>query len=267
MQWEMENQWKIFYTRADKWLFDYSPRILLAIIVLVAGQWLIRFTKNKATGFMKRRRVHSSLQPFFHSLIYLVLEVLLVLLVMGIMGIKLTIFAALIAALGAAAGLSLSGTLQNFASGVLILLLKPFKVGDNIVAQGMEGTVSSIQVFYTIITTYDNRTVIIPNGKLSNEVILNITQQGVRRLDVEFKFPYQIEVAAARKILQDAIAAHSAVVKQPEQRIGVSALGESSYTLTLNVWLSAHGFEDARLQLQEAIAVAIRTSGVLNKPA
>src|SRR3954470_10993697 len=139
---------------------------------------------------MTRRQLDSSLQPFLLSLLFTILQVLLLLTAMQIIGIQMTIFAALIGGIGVAAGLALSGTLQNFTSGILILLLKPFRVGDIIIAQGQEGIVQSIQIFYTVVVTYDNRDVIIPNSKLSNDLIINISQEGKRRLDLDIKLPY-----------------------------------------------------------------------------
>jgi small conductance mechanosensitive channel len=230
--------------------------------VLIAGEIAIRFLRRSLDKIMKRRKINFSLQPFLDSLIAVVLQVVLFLFLLQILGIKLTLFAALVAALGAAVGLSLSGTLQNFASGVLILLLKPFKNGDNIVTQGQEGTVTSIQIFYTLVTTYDKRTVIIPNSKLSNEVILNITQQGVRRLDIPLKFPYKTDIAAVRKLLISTLAQIPEALKDPAIRVGVSELEESNYIVTTNVWLNAHGFEDARLRILERILDSINSSGL-----
>lgn len=170
---------------------------------------------------------------------------------MQILGIRLTIFAAVIAAFGAAAGLALSGTLQNFASGILILLLKPFKVGDNILAQGIEGTVSSIQIFYTVITPYDNRTVIMPNSKLSNEVIINITQQGFRRLDVTLTFSKQNDLATVKRVISDAVKAFPDICRDKAFRVGVSDIGVGDYKIQINVWVKAHGFEDTRMAFNE----------------
>src|SRR3954470_15622031 len=142
---------------------------------------------------MTRRQLDSSLQPFLLSLLFTILQVLLLLTAMQIIGIQMTIFAALIGGIGVAAGLALSGTLQNFTSGILILMLKPFRVGENIIAQGQEGTVKTIQIFFTVVKTFDNRTVIIPNSKLSNEVIVNLSREGKRRLDIELKFNYGVD--------------------------------------------------------------------------
>jgi small conductance mechanosensitive channel len=181
---------------------------------------------------------------------------------MQIIGIQMTVFAALIGAIGVAAGLALSGTLQNFTSGVLILILKPFGVGDNIVAQGQEGTVTAIKIFYTVVKTYDNRTVVIPNSKLSNEVILNVSASGNRRLDVELKFTNAIEFSTVKQIVNDVLDRAQNALKVPERRIGISSIEPDGYKVMVNVWLDAHGFVDTKMEIQEKIMEALKTSGL-----
>ncbi|RYZ94935.1 MAG: mechanosensitive ion channel family protein, partial [Sphingobacteriaceae bacterium] len=140
-----------FYDKAYDWVFTHGPNILFGIIILIIGLWFIRFLKSRIRQKMSTREVSSSLQPFLLSLSITALNICLVLLVMQIMGIEATIFTTLVGAFGVATGLALSGTLQNFAGGVLILLLKPFELHDNIIAQGQDGKVTSIQIFYTVL--------------------------------------------------------------------------------------------------------------------
>lgn len=249
----MNKEFQIFYDKAVTWLVITGPKVLVAALVLIIGLWMIRLLRRKLRNYISKRKVNSSLRPFLESLIFTTLHIALFLLVMQLLGIQLTIFAAVIAAFGAAAGLALSGTLQNFASGVLILLLKPFKTGENIVAQGIEGNVVSIQIFYTIIKTFDNRTIIMPNSKLSNEVITNITREGSRRLDIELTFDIDVPVQAVKKMLADTFRQSSDIAPQPEFRIGVSAVDTDEYKLKINLWINAHGFEDTRLKINEAI--------------
>ncbi|MCD0490612.1 mechanosensitive ion channel family protein [Pedobacter sp. MC2016-14] len=251
-----------YYDKFYDWLLLKGPDILLAIVFLFVGLWLIRIFSRWMQGRMQHHQVNSSLKPFFLNVTIVVLRALLIFLVMQTLGIPLTIFAALVGAIGVAAGLALSGTMQNFASGVLILLLRPFSVSDNIIAQGQEGTVTSIKLFYTVVTTFDNRTVIIPNSKLSNEVIINISALGSRRLDLELKFSYGIDLATVRKVIDQTIAESTAILKTPEKRIGISALEESGYKIMVNVWLNAHGFHDARLVFQENLMQNLKGSGI-----
>jgi small conductance mechanosensitive channel len=168
----------------------------------------------------------------------------------------------LIAALGVAVGLALSGTLQNFTGGILILLLKPFRVGDNIIAQGQEGTVTAIEIFYTVVTTFDNKTVILPNGKLSNEVIINTSRQGTRRIDVELKFNYGMDFTHVKDIVENTLTAYNNVLKEPVHRIGISSLDPDGFKVMINVWTKAHGFHDTRFILQEKIMENLKGGGI-----
>jgi len=259
---EVNQRVESFYDKLYDWLILKGPSILLGLFVLFVGFWLIRVFSNWMAKRLQHKKVNSSLKPFFLNMTTVVLRILLVFLAMQIFGIQLTVFAALIGAVGVAAGLALSGTMQNFASGVLILLLKPFQVSDNIIAQGQEGTVASIQLFFTVVTTFDNRKVIIPNSKLSNEVIINISSIGSRRLDLELKFNYGVALDKLKELIDKTISESQAILKTPEKRIGVSSLEESGYKVLINIWLPSHGFNDARLLFQEKLLENIKASGI-----
>jgi small conductance mechanosensitive channel len=251
-----------FYNAAYAWIINYGPRFLLGMVVLFVGLWLIKLVLNRSHQKLHQKEVDPTLKPFLMSLLGVVLRILLVLGVMQIIGIQMTLFAALIGAFGVAVGLALSGTLQNFASGILIMLLKPFVVGDNIVTQGLEGTVTSIQIFYTLMTTYDNRSVILPNSMLSNNMIINISREGSRRLDITYKFSNSVDIRQAKQVIDGTIAKEEKCLKTPEHRIGVSLLEADSFTLSVNVWVNAHGFEDTKLILQEAILQDLKDAGI-----
>lgn len=165
------------YNMFVNWLMVNGPRILIALVIFFVGQWVIRLFRKWLHKVLFRKDVESSVRPFIESLIIAVIQIVFFIFVMQIIGVELTVFAAGIASVGVAIGLALSGTLQNFACGLLILFLKPFRVGDRIIAQGQEGDVESIQIFYTIVRNKDNRTVIIPNSKLSNEVIVKFNEE------------------------------------------------------------------------------------------
>lgn len=256
------NQTANFYDKFYDWVILKGPNILLAIAVIAMGFWLIRVFSRWMQSRLQKKKVNSSLSPFFLSVSVAILRILLIFLTMQILGIQLTIFAALIGAVGVAAGLALSGTMQNFASGVLILLLKPFRVSDNIIAQGQEGTVTSIQLFFTVVTTFDNRTVVIPNSKLSNEVIINISAKGSRRLDLELKFNYGVDLQKVKQVVDETIAESKSILKTPEKRIGIATLEESGYKVLINAWLNSHGFHDARLIFQEKLLENLKASGI-----
>src|SRR3569833_465657 len=148
-------------------------------------------------------------------------------------------------------GLALSGTFQNFAGGLLILLLKPYELNDSIQAQGQEGTVTSIQIFYTVLITADNKTIIIPNGKLFNEVIVNVTREGKRRLDFEVKLAYAADIDKAKQIMLDAIKSTDGLLSKPEPRVGLIGLESDSMRFTINVWLQPANYLTAKIALQE----------------
>lgn len=250
-----------FYDLAYQWLITHGPKILIAIVVLFIGEWLIRILRKWSRRFFVASRF-TQVRPFLDGLIAVLLQILLVLLIMQIVGIQLTLFTAVIASFGVAAGLALSGTLQNFASGVLILLLRPYKIGDDIVTQSQEGVVSSIQLFYTVVISYDNKTIIVPNSKLSNEVIVNLSRKGTRRIDIELKFGYSINIDQVRKQVEDVILSSKDLLTDPAHRIVVSSIESDGYRILINVWTAAHGYNDARFALQEKIVNALKQSGI-----
>jgi small conductance mechanosensitive channel len=251
-----------FYQKAYDGMLNHGPKILFALIVFLAGQWVIRVCRKWIQRSLHRREINSSLRPFMQSLVITGLQVLLLLMVMQIVGVQMTMFAAAIASLGVAVGLALSGTLQNFASGVLILLLKPFKVGDNVVAQGQDGIVTSIELFYTVVTTFDNKAVIIPNSKLSNEVIVNISKEGRRRLDIELKFAHAFDMQQVQNVILRSVADCQEVMKEPAPSAGISAIEPDGFKVMVQVWVDALDYSNIRLIVNQKLLNDIKISGV-----
>jgi small conductance mechanosensitive channel len=251
-----------FYQEFHKWLVDRGPRYIGGLIIFFIGLWLIRFLRTRLRDRMVKKGIHSSLQPFFLSLTITVLYVLLVIWVMNFIGWEMSIFTTIIGAFSVAAGLALSGTFQNFAGGVLILLLKPFELNDSIMAQGQDGKVTSIQMFYTVLLTADNKTVIIPNGKLFNEVIVNITREGKRRLDFEVKVGYANDVEQVRGIIEKSIDTTSNLLKTPAPKVGINSLEIDSIRYIVNVWVQPANFLTAKMALQEKIIKDLTAAGV-----
>jgi small conductance mechanosensitive channel len=251
-----------FYHQFHVWLVANGQNYIFGVIVLILGFTAIKILRNRLRVRMARRKVDSSLQPFFLSLTITTLYVLLILSVFKIIGFELTVLSTIIGAFGVAAGLALSGTFQNFAGGVLILLLKPFELRDNIIAQGQDGVVTSIQLFYTVLLTGDNRTVIIPNGKLFNEVIVNITREGKRRLDFELKLGYIVDVEQVKGIIENAIKVTKGVIRKPEPIVGVYALEIDGIRFTVRVWVNPADYFDVKLFLQEKIVKDLRDADV-----
>lgn len=260
---QMQWNWEKFYERAYDWVITTGPRIIAAIIILLVGLWLIRTFNRSLKNILERKKFNPSLRYFLQNLVAIALQVLLIFLVLQIAGIQLTFFAAIIAGLSVAVGLALSGTLQNFVSGILILALRPYKVGDNVVMQGQEGTVTSIQLFYTNILTFDNKTIIVPNGQLSNNVVINLSRQGKRRLDIDLKFPYATVVEEVKKVLENSISSTKDILNEPIARIGVAELEPDRYTISVQVWVNAHGYQDSKFILQEKIMNDLKMAGFL----
>ncbi|HEX8023091.1 mechanosensitive ion channel family protein [Mucilaginibacter sp.] len=251
-----------FYTEFHHWVINRGPNYLGGVIIFFIGIWFIKWLRNRLRTRMVRRGIHSSLQPFFLSLTITAMYVLLVIWVMNIIGWEMTIFTTIIGAFSVAAGLALSGTFQNFAGGVLILLLKPFELDDSIVAQGQDGRVVSIQMFYTVLITADNKTVIIPNGKLFNEVIVNITREGRRRLDFEMRVGYNNDMEKAKAIMTKVVNANKDILHDPAARVGVISLDNDCVRFTINVWVDPANFLNAKINLQEQMLKELAAGGV-----
>ncbi|TDQ11880.1 mechanosensitive ion channel family protein [Pedobacter metabolipauper] len=253
---------KDFKDKSADWIIVHGPPIILGVVVLFIGLWLIKQFSKWLNSGLHKKKIDPSLKPFLVSLLVVVLRVLLVIAVIQILGIDITVFGAILGGVTVALGLALSGTLQNFSSGIIILFLKPFSVGDNIIAQGQEGTVTTIKIFYTIITTFDNKTVIVPNSKLSNEVIINISRTGSRRLDIELKFANSMDYAEVKNQIESAIKSSKDILKDPTYRIGISSIESDGYKVMLNLWLNAHGFIDAKMEFQEKLMTTLVKSGL-----
>lgn len=250
-----------FYNEFHIWLINRGPIYVAGIIYFFIGLWFIRFLRSRMRDRMAKKHVHSSLQPFLLSLVITSLYILLIISVMNIIGFQLTIFTTIIGAFSVAAGLALSGTFQNFAGGVLILLLKPFELEDNIIAQGQDGVVTSIQIFYTVLLTADNKTIIIPNGKLFNEVIVNITREGKRRLDFEVKLAYAADINKAKQIILDAIKSTNGILTD-DVRVGLIGLEIDSIRITINVWVEPANFLTVKINLMEKIINNLAAAGI-----
>lgn len=253
-----------FYEHAYDWIIRFGPKFLVGIAVLFIGLWLISQLMKWSRLRMQKKDIDATIKSFVMSLAAVALRVLLILGVMQIMGIEMTLFTALVGAFGVAAGLALSGTLQNFASGVLIMLLKPFKVGENINTNGMEGTVTSIQIFYTIVETFDNRVLIVPNSQLSNQLIINTSRKGTRRLDINLKFPNNADVKQSKSVIEKSLDRSEHCLKTPEKRIGMGEIQPDGFVLEICVWVNAHGFHDTKLAVQETLFEDIKKAGGLS---
>ena len=217
----------------------WGPKLAGAILALIIGLWLANMITGGLSRRMEKSEVDPSLRPFLKSLVSTLLKVLVVVSVLGMVGIQMTSFIAILGAAGLAVGMALSGTLQNFAGGVMILIFKPFKVGDFIEAQGYAGTVNAIQIFNTILKTPDNKTIIIPNGGLSTASMVNYSTEPTRRVDWTFGIAYGDDIDKAKDVLRSLLATNESVLKDPAPFVELGELADSSVNFTVRAWVNA----------------------------
>jgi small conductance mechanosensitive channel len=217
---------------------DLGITILKAAVIFFAGRLVIKLVDKLVRRVMERRNVDASIKSFLISMINVLLVILLIISIIGALGIETTSFAALLASAGIAIGMALSGNLSNFAGGLIILLFKPFRVNDYIVAQGTEGTVKEIQIFHTVLRTADNRLIYIPNGGLSSGVVTN-TNVDRRRVEWIFGVDYGTSYDLVRTTLETLLAADKRVLTDPAPFIAIHALADSSVNVVIRAWVQA----------------------------
>lgn len=238
------NDLKGYSEKANELLFTYGPKALMALVVLLVGLWLINMLGRAMVRVLKKRDVDDSLIPFLRALCTTLLKVMLVISVVQMVGIQTTSFIAVLGAAGLAIGMALSGTLQNFAGGVMILIFKPFKVGDMIESQGHTGTVKAIRIFNTVLNTVDNKTVILPNAPVSTDSLVNYSTENTRRIDLKFGIGYAEDIDRARAAVNSVIGANGRILKDPESQVLVSELADSSVKLEVRVWVNTADYWD-----------------------
>ena len=247
---------------SEAWLpvvLEYSGKLTLALITLLIGWWLVSKLVSSIGRVLDMRQVDRALGSFICSLVGIVLKVLLLVSVASMVGVETTSFIAVIGAAGLAIGLALQGSLANFAGGVLIMLFRPFRAGDWIEAQGVSGSVDSIQIFHTTLKTADNKVVIVPNGSLSNGHITNYSREPKRRVDINVGIDYSSDIKTARDVLLE-IAKDPRVHSEPAPVVFVTGLGDSAVNLSLRVWVATPDFwpvtfaftEQAKERMDEA---------------
>ena len=244
---------KPYLNKAIELVMEYGPKLILAILVLIIGMWIIKGIKKLVTKAMQKGKVEIWLQKFLISMITVLLKVLLFISVASMVGIATTSFIAILGAATFAIGLALQGGMSKFAGGVLILLLKPFKVGDTIEAQGFVGKVHEIQIFNTIMKTFDNKMIYIPNGSLSNGSITNYSKEPIRRVDMTFGIGYDDDIKRAKEVLAGLIKEDARILKDPAPLIAVSSLGDSSVNFALKVWCDTAEYWNIYFDMQEKV--------------
>jgi len=231
----------------------WGPKILTALLTLIIGLWVIGIITRAIGKAMDKRNVDPSLKPFLKSLINAILKVMLIISVIGMVGIQATSFVAVLGAAGLAIGLALQGTLQNFAGGVIILLLKPFKVGDFVTVSGESGIVHAIQIFNTFLKTPDNKIIIVPNGSAANSITTNFSAEETRRVDFTFGVGYGDSTQKTRETLMELINADERILKDPEPFVAVAELGDSSVNFVVRVWVKGGDYWGVFFDMNENV--------------
>jgi small conductance mechanosensitive channel len=242
---------------------DLGGRILAALIIFIIGKILINWANRLFAAMLQRRKVDASIQSFLKSIVNITLLVMLFLAVIGKLGIELTSFAALLASVGVAVGMALSGNLSNFAGGVIILVFRPYKVGDYIEAStGASGTVTDIQIFHTVLTTPDNKVIFAPNGAMSGAVVTNYNRKETRRLQFIYGVEYGTDFELAKSTILDIINKDSRILQDPAPFVELSALADSSVNITVRVWVNASDYWGVNFDMNKNVYATFNEKGI-----
>lgn len=241
---------------------DAGKSILLAAVIFIAGRFLISVINRLVAQMMERRKIDATIQSFLRSFINILLTILLLISVVSALGVNTTSFAALLASAGVAVGMALSGNLQNLAGGLIILLFKPYKVGDYVDAQGVSGTVKEIQIFHTVLVTPDNKIIYVPNGSLSSGSVTNYSLSQLRRVDWTVGVEYGTEIEKVRQTVLDLIKKDGRILTEPAPFIALSALADSSVNITIRVWVKNEDYWGVFFDINQNIYEVFNREGI-----
>ena len=241
---------------------EAGKSILLAAIVAVIGYYIVRFINNIVARILERRNVEPTVQSFLKSFVNITLLILLILTVVSTLGVNTTSLAALLASAGLAVGMALSGNLQNLAGGIILLLFKPYKVGDYIEAQGVSGTVKAIQIFHTILTTPDNKELFIPNGALSSGNITNYSKNDLRRVDMVVSVEYGTDTEKVKQVTQELLRSDNRILKDPAPFVAVNELGDNGVFFSIRVWVNGSDYWNVFFDTNERIYNEFNKQGI-----
>ncbi|OQD43769.1 mechanosensitive ion channel family protein [Croceivirga radicis] len=248
--------------KAIEWFWDLVPNLILAIIILFAGLWFIKIINKLVRKFFAKKDYDETLESFLQSFISIGLKVMLFVLVVTQLGVQTSSLIAMIGAAGLAIGLALQGSLSNFAGGVLILLFKPFRVGDFVSAQGVDGTVKEISIFNTKLNTFGNQLAIVPNGQLANGNIVNYSAEPIRRDNYIVGIGYGSNIKKAKDILLALCEQDERILKEPKPEVYVAELADSSVNLSLRWWAKNENFWGAKFNLIEQSKLQFDEAGI-----
>lgn len=241
---------------------EAGKTILVALVTYFVGKFVISLINKLVSKALDTRQLDPTIKSFLKSFVNILLMVLLIVAVVSALGINTTSFAALLASVGVAAGMALSGNLSNFAGGLIILLLKPFKVGDYVSAQGFDGTVDEIQIFHTLLKTVDNKIIYLPNGALSSGSITNFSKQELRRVDIVVSVEYGQDLAQAKEVLFDLFRQDKRIHQDPAPFVALADMASSSVDLTVRLWVDTADYWGVFFDTQEAIYAEFNKKGI-----
>ena len=230
-----------------------GKHIIAAVVIFIVGRFIIKLINRLVASILQRRHIEISVQTFLSSLVNIILTILLIITVIGALGVNTTSFAALIASAGVAIGMALSGNLQNFAGGLIILLFKPYRVGDFIDVCGVQGTVSAVQIFHTILLTPDNKAVYLPNGSTSSSTITNYSREDKRRIEWTFGIDYGEDVNRARTAILSVITADARILPDPAPFVAVGGLSDSSVDIIVRVWVPTEEYWNVYYDMHQRV--------------
>jgi small conductance mechanosensitive channel len=254
--------YQTYIDEAVDWTLGVLPNLITAIVIFIVGYWIIKLINKMVRRFFAKKDYDETLESFLQSFISIALKALLFVLVVTQLGVKTSSLVAIIGAAGLAIGLALQGSLANFAGGVLILIFKPFKVGDFISAQGIDGTVKEISIFNTKLSTFGNQIAILPNGQLSNGNIVNYNMESTRRDKIDVGIGYGSNIKEAKEILLKICADNPNINTEPAPEVYVAALGDSSVDLTLRFWANNDVFWPAHFYVIEQTKLRFDAAGI-----
>lgn len=243
-------------------IIDFGPKVLAAILIWIIGLYVVNILLKGVHKSMERASYDISLKKFLNNLISWILKIALFVVVLGTLGVETTSFAAILAAAGLAIGLALQGSLANFAGGVLIMIFKPFKVGDFIEAQGEMGSVNTIDIFTTKLMSIDNKEIILPNGALSNGNIVNFNSQDKRRIDLKFGVAYDSDIKKTKEILMEQLTSHPNVLEDPAPLVALTELGDSSINFISRPWVKTPDYWSTYYDIMEGTKQALDSAGI-----
>lgn len=254
--------WDSLFERLTDWSIEIGKSILGAILIYIIGRFIIKQINRLVSKILEKRKLEISVQTFLKSLLSLLLNLILAFAIIAKLGVETTSFAAILASAGVAIGMALSGNLSNFAGGLIILVFKPFKVGDYIDGQNASGTVKEIQIFHTILSTVDNKIIYVPNGSLSSNAIVNYSKQKTRRAEWVFGVEYGEDFERVKAVLERIIAADERILQTPAPFIGLGSLSASSIDIKVRVWTKSSDYWDVVFDMNRVVYETFNKEGI-----